>query len=87
MCHDDFDRSKLPLIQTNKEQEKAASEGIHPDSFVAMILLPEDRINNFPWTWKVEFITDSLRDADEWFESRNRGTRLYYGNGHIRSAK
>lgn len=38
--------------------------------------------------WVVEFITDTYRDADKFFESCSDACRVFYGqNGNIRHAK
>lgn len=75
-CDIDNDRSQLPLIQSNEDQLKA-TENVHEDSLVAMSYLPATE--NFPWTWKVEFVSDTYRDVDEWFEKQPRMARVYYG--------
>lgn len=81
----DEDRRKLPIIQSNPEQSKAASVGIDDESVVAMSYLPAK--GDFPWTWKVEFITDDWRAADKWWEAQTGLARVYYGTGAIRNAK
>jgi hypothetical protein len=72
----DNDRSKLPIIQSNQDQLKA-TENVHEDSLVAMSYLPATE--KFPWTWKVEFISDTYRDVDDWWEKQPRMARVYYG--------
>lgn len=84
-CETNMIRSLLPSIQTNQEQERAASEGVDPNSLVAMIYLPPTK--DHLWTWKVEFITDNWKEADKWWESQNGPARVYYGTGHLRHAK
>lgn len=73
------------IIQSLDEQKKAASVGICDESLSCMRYQP--KTNDSPWTWVVDMIVDTIREADLWFEEQKGPARVYYGTGFLRSAK
>jgi hypothetical protein len=82
--YDEYAPSKTPVIQSNPEQEAAARQ-YDSDSLVCMSYKKETATE--PWTWVVEMVVDTLREADKWWEEQPGMARVYYGTGAIRNAK
>ena len=67
------------LLSTHQSQRDYASI-VDQDSLYCLLPHPEG--------WIVEMVVDSRREADDWWQKQNGGSRVYYGQtGALRSAK